>query len=122
MNAINEMYKKYGIKRVRECELTDACLWCTIPKKCKDCVLANTKIYPPFTAEKQLEILKIIGLLGNICITKREYNDMWCITTHHKNGMGQDLIFEEALSKWITNIYDSLSITIRNKVKEILER
>ena len=73
-----------------------------------------------FTAEKQLEIIKVIGLLGNVCITKREYNGLWCITTHHKNGMGEHESFDEALAMLIYNIWNYLSEHIQRKIKEVL--
>ena len=55
---------------------------------------------------KQIELLKIIATLGNVCITKRVYNDLWCITNHL--GIGEDENFDSAIFKFIHNIYEKL--------------
>lgn len=111
MSVIDEMYKKYSVKKKRECEFTAAFLWCTIPKKCKDCVLANTKIYPPFTAEKQLELIKLIGKT----LTSTECSDrLWDILWRND--------FKEALANRVNLLYQDLTSKQHQEVKEILER
>ena len=69
---------------------------------------------------KQIELLKVIATLGNVCITKREYNGLWCITNHQKKGIGEDKNFDLAVSKFINNIFDELSESYKIKIKKIL--
>lgn len=117
----NRMYELAGVKKVGKkysCKTLDfgACR----TQNCDICDKAQDKNYPPFTEFKQLKLIKILGLLGNICITKREYNGFWCITTAHKNGMGENESFDEALAMLIYNIWDCLSLTIQEEIRKVL--
>lgn len=69
---------------------------------------------------KQIELLKVIATLGNVCITKREYNGLWCITNHLKNGIGEDENFDSAVLNFIHNIYEKLPESYKIKIKRIL--
>ena len=56
---IEEMYKAYGVDRQRVfvCCTTEEYLECENVSNCDKCIRFE---YPPFTAEKQLELIKLI--------------------------------------------------------------
>lgn len=113
MNHIEEMMKTAGIDKQ----------WVEYSREdIKGCIqLGKKAIYPDFTAEKQLELIKLIGLQGNVCIAKRHYgNCNWMITTHHKNGAGDNQDFTEALAQLTTELMNAGELD-KEKVKEILQ-
>lgn len=61
------------------------------------------------TPQQQLKLIKVYATYGNICITKRIYNDNWCITNHFKNGIGESTDFSEALAIFVTNTVDKVN-------------
>lgn len=67
--------------------------------------------YPPFTAEKQLELIKLIGktFISTQC-SDRLWDILW------RND------FEEALASRVSLLYRVLTSEQRQEVKEILER
>lgn len=97
MTAIEEMYKTYGVKPLK----------------------------PPFTAEKQLELIKLItSTQGEFSIEKNNYPDgeqfccFWSSYDSYSliNTTNKD--FSQALAKLVIALKDKLDHT---KVKEILE-
>lgn len=112
-NHIEQMMKAAGV----ECSTKCAPIGANCKNGCDNCERLQV-FYPPFTPAKQLEFIKLIGTYGNICITKQNYNNNWCITNHFKNGIGQSTNFGEALAIFITNIIDKLD---KAEVKRILE-
>lgn len=85
--------------------------------------------YPPFTAEKQLELIKFVGKLkenNEIGIEYQKDNNLWCtclrdtydeclnIWAHHKH-------FDQALAGLILELWDKLSSEQREEVREILQ-
>ena len=127
-NHIEELMKAAGVKLViryylyfinEEMEITkEALIRCAKAFTNLGKVTRVTREYPAFTPEKQLELIKLIGTYGNICICKRNYNDNWCITNHFKNGIGESTVFEEALAKFLINVIEKIS---KSEVKKILE-
>lgn len=97
MSAIDEMYEKYGFgKRPM---ITDGIY--------PEIYLS----YPPFTAENQLELIKLIGKT----LTSTECSDrLWDILWRND--------FEEALASRVNLLYQDLTPAQRQEVKEILER
>lgn len=128
MNAVERMMKEYlgkPKKRFRTCNnglgfyarCTDDC------KKCEDAVYMSD--YPPFTAEKQLELIKLIGCsedgAGGIGIYK--IDGVYFCTSNWYWQIDKDstrhIDFEEALALLVIDLKDKLD---NAKVKEILQR
>ena len=117
MNEIEKMYENAGIKSFKTCE------FCT--QRSIDCLKENisnitcgfaSDIYPPFTAEKQLEITKFL-------LKKAVYYDVkddkyWfyyeeCESAGYKP-------FDEAVAHFINKLWQDLTEEERKQIKEIL--
>lgn len=87
----------------------------------KEILFLGESPYPLFLGKQQLEIIKLIALQGNICITKRNYGDCnWIIGTHYKNGFGEHQGFTQALAQLTTELMKAGELD-KEKVKEVLE-
>lgn len=117
---IEEMYKAYGVGQKIMCEQT-----CRDSDICSaECEYYQTRkeVYPPFTAEKQLEIVQYIGLERGFKIVPNEamdyilMDDVYADDKLNKEGYGYG--FEQALVDLLLKLKDYLD---HAKVKEILE-
>ena len=118
MSEIEKMYKNAGIEQVcSTCELRGYKRLC--PTK-ELCVRTN----PPFTAEKQLELLKI-------CFDKYERLEKVrglkerCIIYHHFEKDYTEFVncetWEETIAGLINNLWKDLTSEEKQQVKGILE-
>ena len=89
----------------------------------------NKEFYPPFTAEKQLELIKWLGHRRHIdiniynikgCTIYDISNDYDCILNEHK-FMFDSNTFEDALAGLINQVWYSLTEEEKQQVKGILE-
>ncbi len=97
---------------------------------CNGCLSIDKEIYPSFTAEKQLEIIKLIG--KNICkncytleIETDDVERFYILSLiNQRNGIRQfnvfDTDFTQALAQLTIELMDSGELD-KSKVKEILE-
>lgn len=118
MSAKDEMYEKYSVTKKRQCD------WI-----CADSELCNanckyygdtTEYYPPFTVEKQLELIKkILDFKINIILTSMD--GVFSIFSY-VFATAEDKAFEIALAKFVTTAHKFLTQPQRQEVKEILER
>lgn len=81
------------------------------------------EVYPEFTAEKQLELIKWLAITRAILIKQNRIfvgfetgnpKDLKCVED-------LDLNFEETLAKLINNLWQDLSDTEKAEIKEILK-
>lgn len=126
MNPIEEMMKKYGV----EPEIYE-----TPGRDWDDEGLASwytEKVYPPFTPEKQLEILQFIMLHPEIDEIRQYYNEpsrTWNITAISLPEMGQTFSvsgcnndYASCLAELMTTFSQILTPNQRQQIKEILEK
>lgn len=128
MSEIEKMYENAGIKQARMCEwLCKDSIFCS-----PDCQhYGSTKLhYPSFTAEKQLELIKLLAKDDNIYITYyppyNTYNIRYCVTGFYDGSvMGNrevtNVDFEEALAGIVNDIWQDLTEEEKQQVKGILE-
>lgn len=126
MSEISKLYENAGIKSFKTCE------FCT--QKSVDCLKENisnktcglsSDIYPPFTAEKQLELIKYFSNNYNIGINKDNnifrllFLDKDGIHNFYTSGVG----FAEQLALFVISRYKNEILTEeeRKQIKEILE-
>ena len=85
-----------------------------------ECEYAYTKThYPPFTAEKQLAIIK---LLAKWEITILHLLDTWYFSTDGIIGISKlKGDFEEALANYINSVWQNLTETEREEIRKILK-
>ena len=83
--------------------------------------------YPPFTAEKQIELIKVIakGQIGGICI---EINVKDTVTISARQDYNRYFEFQEwgsdlpeALAKLINNMWQDLTTEGQEQIREILK-
>ena len=128
MNEVEKMYRNYNIEKIRYCEVEDECPF-MFGHRCEDCDLKPKPeyyIYPPFTAEKQLELYKY--LCKPFLITTRYYFDEFSITaenTFEWKTMTKVSVtgktYEECIAKLVNNLWQDLTEEERKQIKEILE-
>ena len=107
MSEIEKMYENAGIKpspTCNNCNMLDEywsngtyCSTCKDDKNNDECGIANY-IYPPFTAEKQIELIK------------------WLVCTGEEEST-----FEETLSKQVNDLWQDLTEEEKQQVKGILK-
>ena len=86
-----------------------------------ECEYAYTKThYPPFTAEKQLELIKWLAETGDVCRIDTTVKNKWFV----ENEVGYSKCFEEfeeALANVINIIWEYMPAEEKQQVKEILK-
>lgn len=103
MNEIEKLYENAGIDKLSVCEYT-----CMNATNCNvNCVHYNDKTtyYPPFTAEKQIELIKWLIKSGECSFT---------ITIKADE-------FDEDLAKYINRMWCDLTEEERKQIKDILK-
>ena len=116
MNEIEKMYELANVETLLYCcdgthgEPT---------KKCKGC-LDYREVYPPFTAEKQIELIK--WLVKNQDIFKITYHRefLWCSSIEWVESDCYEE-FEESLASLINSLWQDLTEEERKQIEEILE-
>ena len=122
MNEVGKMYENAGV--LKEC--LSPCYINKTWRKTHDCPNCdNRENYPPFTAEKQLELYKY--LCKPFLITTRYYFDEFSITAENTfewktmtkvSATGKT--YEECIAKLVNNLWQDLTDTERTQIKEIL--
>ena len=120
MSEITKLYENVGIEKIRNCkgceyEEEDIC-----PDNCSQQQLE----YPPFTAEKQIALIKLLSYYYNITISKNFENDytFQCEGDDVRRYVftsGQD--FAEQLASFVNMCYEFLPEEEQQQLKEILE-
>ena len=119
MNEVEKMYENAGI--VPDCEHGECGL-----DYCPNNYGCGYAFYPPFTAEKQLELYKY--LCKPFLITTRYYFDEFSITaenTFEWKTMTKVSVtgktYEECIAKLVNNLWQDLTEEDKQQVKGILE-
>lgn len=117
MNEIEKMYENAGVNKIgiKRCSgiKQGICL-----HNCNECESFGYK-YPPFTAEKQIEMIK--WLANKFSFFAIEYNfQKWSssnglITGFYKNSL------EESIADYINNLWQDLTETEREEIRKILK-
>ena len=104
-----------------------------IEKLYKNAMIANIgydawdakDIYPPFTAEKQLSITKLIGLRYGLKFIINEGMDYMLSTDLYNNNnfdkQGYGYGYDEAIANLVNNLWQNLTPKEQQQIKEILE-
>ena len=119
-NFIEEMMKTAGVTKHTIEICTKIC-----PTKnlaCEERTEINLETtHPDFTAEKQIEVIKLLAT-NNIAFKKSDINNGWVFATFAKKGyaISENQNFTQALAEFTTNLMDKGELD-KQKVKEILE-
>ena len=124
MNEVTKLYE--NAEPGRNCNLYKHFTACPMKHtQCEDC---EHFVYPPFTAEKQLELIKWLGELDMLEIMRTTREDKaWIINSEY--GMSGNVYkhtsrmksFEETLAGLINSLWQDLTEEERKQIKEILE-
>lgn len=127
MNEVEKMYSNAGVKKeVIPCPAKYYGYDCTRNNWDDEDCSCDIEGYPPFTAEKQLEIYKY--LCKPFLITTRYYFDEFSITAENTfewktmtkvSATGKT--YEECIAKLVNQLWQDLTDTERTQIKEILE-
>lgn len=112
MNEIKKLYELAGVEKpqINYCT-SDNCPFnwkygiCQT-KKCPNWVTKQSECYPPFTAEKQLELIK------QICPSYPLNYHLKCF---------QGYTFEDGLAKCVNNIWQCVTETEQEEIRKILK-
>lgn len=121
MNEIEKLYGNAGANQICDTFVNwMKCEWKT--RQCEDC---EHFVYPPFTAEKQLEITKLIGSRYGLKFIVNEAMDYMLSTDLFNddkfNIQGYGYGFDEAIANLINNLWQDLTEEERKQIKNILE-
>lgn len=107
MDEVEKMYKNAGIKKVRQTNIVLG----DYP------IAVGIENYPPFTAEKQLELIKWLVANGDVCRIDATVKK-WL---KNKIGYSKCFAIEEAIAELINDLWQDLTEGERHQIKEILE-
>ena len=116
MNPIDQMMECYDVEKKERCIGVVSFFLCE-DYDCCNCKRYQ-KTYPPFTAEKQIKLIKLIAMVSSIEIfTIKKY--FVCSADYSYCFLGdQDKDFSIALATLVTKMKNKLD---HRQVKEILE-
>ena len=75
--------------------------------------------YPPFTAEKQIELIKWLGIRDELNLYQNKATNDWVFYDHEKDAIHYS--FEYGLASWINYLWEDLTEEEKQQIKEILE-
>lgn len=118
MNEVEKLYSLAGCKKIfcdcTKCKKTD-CIWGDMDQD--TCV---TLTYSPFTAEKQIELIKWLARKDCMYRLTYERDFLWCSQLEWQSSFCYES-FEESLANLINTIWQYLTKEERQQIKEILE-
>ena len=113
MKEIEKLYSLAGVKKQLYCDICKA-------REHSLGLCAETKcdvFYPPFTAEKQIELIKWLIINRGL---KPDYDEKeWGFCTYYIGGYYRET-FEEALANLLNELWQDLTDTEKEQIKEIL--
>lgn len=117
MSEVTKLYKNAGV--LKEC--LSPCYINKTWRKTHDCPNCdNRENYPPFTAEKQLSLIKLLSkYLIHIDSDNGKY-EVYILSIGNLQYDYYDT-FEETLAYCINNLWQDLTEEERKQIKEILE-
>lgn len=121
MSEIEKMYENAGVKpdhyHCEGCEYDyeDIC-----PDDCPN----SQVIYPPFTAEKQIELIKLLGNVRDFTVEIDKFKGVYYVGCRSAGSndklWGSSNVFEDALAELINETWFCLTEEEKQQIKEIL--
>lgn len=103
MSEIEELYENAGVEKEERYSLN-----CEYYEK-----------YPPFTATKQLELIKWLGIRDEFNFYQNKVTKDWIFYDHEKDATHYN--FELGLASWVNYLWQDLTEKEKQQVKGILE-
>lgn len=123
MSEIDKLYENANIKAKEYCDRdSDACMTCCPEWENRQDCWKYKSVMPPFTAEKQLELIKWL-------IQEVDHLELWNFGGKEETfdfDLGEinakGATFEETLASLINNLWQSITdVELKEQIKEILE-
>jgi hypothetical protein len=116
MKEITKLYENAGV--LKEC--LSPCYINKTWRKTRDCPNCdNREYYPPFTAEKQIEILKLLCQRRFIEFGTTPDEEYFLYDNDCHQSYNQH--FDEAVAKFVNMLWQNLTEGEKQQIKEILE-
>ena len=115
MSEIEELYENAGIEKSK---CFDDCNTCTRMSCVKNISYVKAD-YPPFTPEKQLELIKWLGVRDEFNFYQNKVTKDWIFYDHEKDATHYN--FELGLASWVYYLWQDLTEEEKQQVKGILE-
>lgn len=121
MNEIEKLYELVGIKPLGTTDLREMKILVNgkVIVEGKDLPNNYYKDYPPFTAEKQLELIKWLGKYDYFEAYYRPIQKDWILGNKTADSSHYD--FTLGLASWISDIWQDLTETEQEEVRKILK-
>lgn len=122
MSEIEKMYKNAGIMRRRKCEFYEECP-IGFSHSCDNCDIEyreSNSSYPPFTAGKQIELIKWLAKKDCMYRLTYERDFLWCSQLEWQSSFCYES-FEESLANLVNAIWQDLTEKDKQQIKDILE-
>ena len=128
MSEITKLYENAGVmweERYDDCILNKEGN-CDFRISCDICDYSKEKyIYPPFTAEKQIELIKLLGNVRDYTVEIDKFKGVYYVGCRSAGSndklWGSSNVFEDALAELINETWFCLSEEEKQQVKGILE-
>ena len=128
MSEIEKLYKNAGVmweERYDDCILNKEGN-CDFRISCDMCDYSKEKyIYPPFTAEKQIELIKFLGSLKDYTVETDKFKGVYYVgcreAGNNNKHWGSHNLFEEALAELVNDLWQDLTEEEKQQVKGILK-
>lgn len=83
------------------------------------------KLYPPFIAEKQIKLVKLLGSVRDYTVEIDKFKGVYYVGCREAGSndkhWGSSNIFEDAIAELINGLWKDLTEEERKQIKEILE-
>lgn len=118
MTEVEKLYSLAGVEKERHCTKVNNCSYF----ECAKCEYYNYTNYPPFTAEKQIELIKWLMKSFDIDFSQigqridTSLDGINCIC-----GIGSADVFEDSLCMAIIDIWQDLTEEEQEQIREILK-
>lgn len=124
MNEVEKMYSNAGVEAKNKCKSSQCIVTNPHPDWCNKCE-GLSKAYPPFTAEKQIELIKFLIQKNfydeRIIRSNFEKTYFYCSYMYDYCESEYFEKFEEALANVFNYFWQDLTEEERKQIKEILE-
>ena len=111
MNEVEKMYENAGIEPINFAKQGAIDFTNTIE--------IDGKRYPDFTAEKQIELIKWLGIRDEFNFYQNKVTKDWVFYDHEKDATHYN--FELGLAIWVDYLWQDLTEEERKQIRDILE-
>ena len=115
MSVVDKLYELAGFKRSKP-----SCAECFLDRhSCCRSYDECPELYPPFTAEKQLELIKWLGKYDYFEVYYRPVQKDWIFGNKTTDSSHYD--FTLGLASWVSYLWKDLTETEQEEIRKILK-